>query len=140
MQRDVETVIGSIDELPFEESSFDFVTAGYSLRYATDTGRALREINRVLKPGGTVLILEITPPTNVLLRMIAKAYILIAARIIALVATRSLTSQRLLGHLWREVRTTPQPELFLASLAQGGFHDCRCQTTHGLLTAYTASK
>jgi demethylmenaquinone methyltransferase/2-methoxy-6-polyprenyl-1,4-benzoquinol methylase len=135
-----ETTIGTIDELPFEESSFDFVTAGYSLRYARDMQHALREINRVLKPGGTALILEITPPTNTLMRLLAKAYILVAARMIALVATRSLTSQRLLGHLWREIRTTPQPTSFLISLAASGFHDCTCGTTHGLLTAYTAVK
>lgn len=135
-----ETTIGSIDDLPFDESSFDFVTAGYSLRYATNMQRALGEINRVLRPGGTVLILEITPPSNVFLRIIAQAYILIGARMIALVATRSFTSQRLLGHLWREVRTTPQPKSFLNSLVGNGFHDCRCKTTHGLLTAYTAVK
>ena len=135
-----ETTIGSIDELPFEDSSFDFVTVGYSLRYATDMEHSLREINRVLKPGGKALILEITPPTNVLLRMLARAYVLVGARVIALVATRSLTSQALLGHLWREIRTAPQPKSFLNLLAANGFRDSTCGVTHGLLTAYTASK
>ncbi len=39
-------------ELPFESSSFDAATMGYGLRNVADRGAALRELHRVLKPGG----------------------------------------------------------------------------------------
>lgn len=135
-----ETMIGSIDEIPVEDETFDFVTSGYSLRYAKDITHGLGEIWRVLKPGGKALILEVTPPKNAALRLLTRTYILVGARIIAMMATRSLTSQKLLGHLWNEIRTTPQPESFLKSLESIGFRDCSCQRKHGMLTAYTAIK
>lgn len=136
----IETVLGSVDDIPFEKDTFDVVTAGYSLRYARDIEHGLAQIRNVLKPGGRVLILEITPPGNRLLRALTRAYILIGARAIALLATRSLTSQRLLGHLWNEIRTTPQPKEFTEALRAAGFERCLCRRKHGMLTAYTAVK
>jgi len=135
-----ETVIGSIDKLPAAADEFDFVTTGYSLRYARSIEEGLGEIWRVLKPGGKVLILEITPPANPLLRALTGTYILIVARVIALIATRSLGSRKVLGHLWNEIRTTPQPDAFIQSLESSGFGDCQCHRKHGMLTAYTAIK
>jgi len=116
------------------------VTAGYSLRYAREIEHGLAQIRSVLKPGGRVLILEITPPRNPVLRALTRAYILVGARAIALLATRSLTSQRLLGHLWNEIRTTPQPKEFTETLRAAGFDQCTCRKKYGMLTAYTAVK
>ena len=135
-----ETVVGSVDDIPFEDDTFDVVTAGYSLRYARGIEHGLDQIRGVLKPGGKVLILEITPPRNRVLRALTRAYILIGARAIALLATRSLTSQRLLGHLWNEIRTTPQPKEFTERLRAAGFERCACRRKYGMLTAYTAVK
>lgn len=45
-------VQGDAMELPFESSSFDAATMGYGLRNVADRGAALRELHRVLKPGG----------------------------------------------------------------------------------------
>ena len=135
-----ETVVGSVDDLPFENDTFDVVTVGYSLRYARGVGHGLAQIRSVLKPGGKVLILEITPPRNRMLRALTRAYILVGARAIALLATRSLTSQRLLGHLWNEIRTTPQPEEFTEMLRTAGSERCTCRRKYGMLTAYTGFK
>ena len=135
-----ETVVGSVDDIPFEDETFDVVTAGYSLRYARKIEHGLAQIRSVLKPGGRVLILEITPPRNPVLRALTRAYILVGARAIALLATRSLTSQRLLGHLWNEIRTTPQPKEFTETLRAAGFDRCTCRRKYGMLTAYTAVK
>ena len=135
-----ETVVGSVDDIPFEDDTFDVVTAGYSLRYAREIEHGLAQIRGVLKPGGRVLILEITPPRNKVLRTLTRAYILVGARAIALLATRSLTSQRLLGHLWNEIRTTPQPNEFTEMLRAAGFERCACRRKYGMLTAYTAVK
>jgi len=55
-------------ELGFKNESFDIVTAGYAVRNAPDLNKTLREIIRVLKPGGTFAILDFSKPTNKLLQ------------------------------------------------------------------------
>ena len=54
--------------LPFADSTFDAVTVAFGLRNMPDYGAALREMARVLKPGGTLVCLETTPLTVPLLK------------------------------------------------------------------------
>ena len=49
-------------ELPYEDSSFDAVTVGFGVRNLSDLGAGVRELTRVLRPGGRLVILEITQP------------------------------------------------------------------------------
>lgn len=49
---------GDMHALPFERESFDVVTGGYALRNAPDLDTALREIHRILRPGGTLAVLD----------------------------------------------------------------------------------
>jgi len=55
-------VLGDLLDLPFEDESFDAVTVGFGVRNVEDLGRALRELRRVLRPGGRLAILEIVRP------------------------------------------------------------------------------
>ena len=55
------------EALPFAENGFDCATIGFGLRNFTDKGRALAELKRVLKPGGVLLVLDFSKPTNPLL-------------------------------------------------------------------------
>src|ERR1051326_1101256 len=52
------------ESLPFRSHSFDFLTIGYALRHFADLRGLFVECKRVLRPGGTILILEITPPRS----------------------------------------------------------------------------
>lgn len=54
--------------LPYRDSSFHAVTCGFGLRNMEDRPAALREMARVTRPGGRVVILELTPPRNALAR------------------------------------------------------------------------
>jgi demethylmenaquinone methyltransferase / 2-methoxy-6-polyprenyl-1,4-benzoquinol methylase len=58
----VELVEGRAEELPFEDSSFDALTFTYLLRYVEDPGATLRELARVVRPGGTIASLEFGVP------------------------------------------------------------------------------
>jgi demethylmenaquinone methyltransferase/2-methoxy-6-polyprenyl-1,4-benzoquinol methylase len=51
-------------ELPYAESSFDAATVGFGARNFNDLGRGLAEMTRVVRPGGRVVVLEITTPTR----------------------------------------------------------------------------
>ena len=55
-------------QIPFASNSFDAITSGYLLRNVTDIHQTLREQLRVVKPGGTIVVLDSTPPPNNLLR------------------------------------------------------------------------
>ncbi|MGM0845965.1 MAG: demethylmenaquinone methyltransferase [Bacillota bacterium] len=59
----VELIHGNAMELPFEDNSFDYVTIGFGLRNVPDYLHVLKEMRRVLKPGGMAVCLETSQPT-----------------------------------------------------------------------------
>ncbi len=61
----VELVEASADALPFADASFDHLTFTYLLRYVDDPGATLRELARVVRPGGTIASLEFCVPRGV---------------------------------------------------------------------------
>jgi demethylmenaquinone methyltransferase/2-methoxy-6-polyprenyl-1,4-benzoquinol methylase len=62
---EVELVEGTAEKLPFEDASYDALTFTYLLRYVSDPAATLRELARVVKPGGTVAGLEFAVPRGV---------------------------------------------------------------------------
>jgi ubiquinone/menaquinone biosynthesis methyltransferase len=59
---EIEFVSGNALELPFEDGRFDAATVGFGVRNVVDLPRALAELRRVVRPGGRVVVLEITSP------------------------------------------------------------------------------
>jgi demethylmenaquinone methyltransferase/2-methoxy-6-polyprenyl-1,4-benzoquinol methylase len=72
---DIELVTGDADHLPFEAGSFDGLTFTYLLRYVDDPAATLRELSRVVRPGGTVAGLEFAVPGSPLARAAWEAYV-----------------------------------------------------------------
>lgn len=58
----IETVHGAAEQLPFEDASFDFVISRFSAHHWSDLGQALREVRRVLKPGGVTAFVDVVAP------------------------------------------------------------------------------
>jgi demethylmenaquinone methyltransferase/2-methoxy-6-polyprenyl-1,4-benzoquinol methylase len=71
----VELVEGDAEHLPFPERSFDALTFTYLLRYVDDPAAALRELARVVRPGGTIAALEFGVPRNPAARAAWRAYV-----------------------------------------------------------------
>jgi ubiquinone/menaquinone biosynthesis C-methylase UbiE len=63
----IRTVQGAAEQLPFVDGEFDFVASRYSAHHWSDVGRALREVRRVLKPGGTAAFIDVIAPGTPLL-------------------------------------------------------------------------
>ena len=59
----IELVQGNAMDLPFEDNSFDYVTIGFGLRNVPDVVKTLKEMRRVVKPGGMIVCLEMSKPT-----------------------------------------------------------------------------
>lgn len=64
-------VQANAEALPFPDNHFDVITIAFGLRNVTDKDKALRDMTRILKPGGRLLVLEFSKPTNPL---VSKAY------------------------------------------------------------------
>jgi demethylmenaquinone methyltransferase / 2-methoxy-6-polyprenyl-1,4-benzoquinol methylase len=60
----IELVDGAAERLPFEDASFDALTFTYLLRYVSDPAATMRELTRVVKPGGTIAMLEFGVPSG----------------------------------------------------------------------------
>jgi demethylmenaquinone methyltransferase / 2-methoxy-6-polyprenyl-1,4-benzoquinol methylase len=71
----VRLVEGEADELPFPNASFDALTFTYLFRYVGDPGATLRELARVVRPGGTIAGLEFGVPPNPVARLLWRLYV-----------------------------------------------------------------
>ncbi|WP_312936314.1 class I SAM-dependent methyltransferase [Pseudomonas sp.] len=63
----ITTTCGAAERLPFDDASFDFVFSRYSAHHWSDLGVALREVRRVLKPGGVAAFVDVMSPGSPLL-------------------------------------------------------------------------
>jgi len=65
-------VLGSAENLPFDDNSFDNVFCSFVWRNVSDTNKALAEVYRVLRPGGKFILLDMTRPKNPFLKILHK--------------------------------------------------------------------
>lgn len=75
---------GDAQDLPFPDGSFDVVSIAFGIRNVADPARALREMARVLRPGGRLIVLEFDRPRNPLVRWFNDLY---CARVMPVTAT-----------------------------------------------------
>jgi demethylmenaquinone methyltransferase/2-methoxy-6-polyprenyl-1,4-benzoquinol methylase len=70
----VSFVVGEAERLPFADGSFDALSFTYLLRYVDDRAATMRELTRVLRPGGRIGMLEFGVPSQPVLRAAWRAY------------------------------------------------------------------
>ena len=99
-------VLGSAENLPFEDNSFDNVFCSFVWRNVSDTNNALNEVYRVLRPGGKFILLDMTRPKNSFLRMLHKIGTFKVLHLIGLI-TFNLKEYRF---LYKSLDFYPQPE------------------------------
>jgi demethylmenaquinone methyltransferase/2-methoxy-6-polyprenyl-1,4-benzoquinol methylase len=63
LERQIELIEGNAMELPFPDNTFDYATIGFALRNVPDLVKVIEEMQRVVKPGGMVVSLELSKPT-----------------------------------------------------------------------------
>ena len=113
---ELEWVQGDALALPFEDASFDAATIGFGVRNLDDLELGLRELRRVLRPGGRLGVLEITRPRGVL-RLF---YSLWFDRIVPLLG-KVLPGGAAYAYLPASVRRFPPPEELARLLEEAGF-------------------
>ena len=125
-------------DLPFSDNSFDAVTVAFGMRNIPDTILALREIRRVLRPGGQFLCLELTQPAN---RWFLSLYTWYIFRLMPFVSNLVMKSSAPYLYLPRSIEAFYQPPEFREVIARNGFSDVAIDSlTMGIATVYRASK
>ena len=74
LEASIHYMVADAEKLPFPDNFFDCVTIGYGLRNFTNKEQSLSEVKRVLKKGGSLLILEFSKPTNPIIDKASRAY------------------------------------------------------------------
>ncbi|HEV3479889.1 MAG TPA: ubiquinone/menaquinone biosynthesis methyltransferase [Gaiellaceae bacterium] len=113
---EIEWVRGDLLALPFPDGSFDAATVGFGVRNVEDLGKALRELRRVLRPGGRVAILEVVRPKGAL----SFFYRVWFDRLIPL-AGKVLPGGAAFTYLPASVRRFPGPEELTGEVRAAGF-------------------
>ncbi len=118
-------------ELPYDGERFDAVTVGFGVRNLADLDRGLREMARVLKPGGRAVILEITQPTRPPLSLF---YSLWFDRIVPLLGAFS-SDPEAYSYLPESVRSFPSPRGLAEKMDDAGFKAIRYTVLAGGIIA-----
>ena len=134
-------VRGVGERLPFPDQSFDFLSMGYALRHVPDLKGAFTEYRRVLKPGGIVLLLEISRPRSAPLLTLTRFYIKTVLGKVFSATTGNRDMQTLMGYWWDTIDYCVLPEQIIDALKEAGFVDCTLKEWwSGLLRDYRAVK
>ncbi len=132
-------VRGRAEALPFAHQAFDFLSLGFALRHLDDLEAVLREFRRVLRPGGRLLVLEITQPESSLGAALLKGYMRGAVPCLARLVARDPDTPRLYRYYWDTIEACAPPSRVLATLAAAGFASVERFVQLGIFSEYRAT-
>jgi demethylmenaquinone methyltransferase / 2-methoxy-6-polyprenyl-1,4-benzoquinol methylase len=123
--------------LPFSDECFDAVTVAFGVRNFADLGRGLREIRRVLRPGGVLLVLEFSQPGGIA----GAAYRVYSNRVLPWMGGLLSGSREAYRYLNGSSREWPSKEGFTRILENAGFSDVRADPmTFGVVALHRGTK
>ena len=108
----------SADSLPFADNSFDVVSISFGIRNVVKLDDALREMNRVLKPGGECLILEFGLPKSAIVRM---GYLFYFRHVLPIIGGMISGDSKAYRYLNSSVEKFPYDQAFADTMVQAGF-------------------
>ena len=133
-------VRGTAEALPFTDGRFDFLSMGFALRHVADLEVAFAEYLRVLKPGGRVLLLEVTRPRSAVGRWLVRIYLKQLIPLIMRVTTRSAQPGLLMKYYWDTIAECVPPETILAVMRGSGFVEVERKVFGGIFSEYVGTK
>jgi demethylmenaquinone methyltransferase/2-methoxy-6-polyprenyl-1,4-benzoquinol methylase len=134
----IQPVCGDGEEIPARDNSFWGCTVAFGVRNLSRTGKGLREMLRVLKPGGKLLILEFSRPQNFLVKPL---YFFYLNTILPWVAGLVSGDKEAYDYLASSIAQFYEPAALLAMMREAGFSKAYCrQLTFGIVTIYVGVK
>ncbi|MBB5188567.1 MULTISPECIES: bifunctional demethylmenaquinone methyltransferase/2-methoxy-6-polyprenyl-1,4-benzoquinol methylase UbiE [Zhongshania] len=134
----IEYVQANAECLPFPDNYFDCITIAFGLRNVTDKDAALRSMNRVLKPGGRLLVLEFSKPVN---PVIAKLYDRYSFDILPKMGQLVTNDEDSYRYLAESIRMHPDQDTLKGMMNDAGFVDVRYHNmTAGVVAVHRGIK
>lgn len=129
---DVPVMCMDAEHLPFADASLDRVIIGFGLRNVTAKDNALKEMRRVLKPGGRALVLEFSKPT---IEPLAKIYDLYSFKLLPKIGKWVAKDEDSYRYLAESIRMHPDQESLKDMMEQAGFDEVRYTNLTGGIVA-----
>ncbi|MBX2973941.1 MAG: bifunctional demethylmenaquinone methyltransferase/2-methoxy-6-polyprenyl-1,4-benzoquinol methylase UbiE [Flavobacteriales bacterium] len=124
--------------LPFADGAFDAVTVAFGVRNYEDLDKGLREMLRVLHPGGRLFVLEFSKPQRTPMRQLFRFYF---HRVMPFVGRLVSKDSAAYTYLPQSVDAFPEGQAFLDMLTQAGGREAKARPlTGGIATLYTTRK
>lgn len=130
---------GDACALPYADASFDIVTTVFTLRNFPDMQTSLREMVRVLSPGGTLLVVDAFPPADGLMRRLLAMWLNFVVPLLAAMVTRR--DPKPYRYLAASIQQTVAVDAVAAALRDAGCEDVAVRTyTFGAAARVMATK
>ena len=124
--------------LPFEDNSFDCVCIAFGLRNVTDKDAALRSMNRVLKPGGRVIVLEFSHPTD---KVSEKVYDFYSFNLLPKIGEFVAKDTESYRYLAESIRMHPKQDELKQMMENAGLERCEYfNMTRGIVAVHRGYK
>ncbi|MGV0644570.1 demethylmenaquinone methyltransferase [Mycolicibacterium sp. XJ2546] len=137
-RRDVPKVAGDATRLPFADGVFDAVTISFGLRNVVDHAAGLREMARVTRPGGRLVVCEFATPTN---RAFATAYKEYLMQALPRIARAVSSNPEAYVYLAESIRAWPDQQGLAREIAEAGWSSVRWRNlTGGIVALHAATK
>lgn len=134
----IEFVQANAECLPFPDNTFDIITIAFGLRNVTDKDAALRSMQRVLKPGGKVMVLEFSKTNNPAL---TKMYDFYSFNILPKMGQMIAGDAESYQYLAESIRMHPDQETLKSMMQDAGLVNCKYQNmTGGIVALHTGIK
>jgi demethylmenaquinone methyltransferase/2-methoxy-6-polyprenyl-1,4-benzoquinol methylase len=136
--RDVPKVAGDATRLPFADEVFDAVTISFGLRNVVDNIAGLREMARVTRPGGRLVVCEFSTPANALFSTVYKEYLM---RALPRMATAVSSNPDAYVYLAESIRAWPDQPALARRISEAGWSAVRWRNmTGGIVALHAATK
>ena len=130
--------ISRAENIDFQDDTFDAAMVAFGVRNFSDRAQGLKEIRRVLKPNGTLIILELSEPQNVIVRWFYNLYF---KNILPFIGKRISGNANAYRYLQQTVEKFPMPKEFMAMLSDCGYKELKHKALScGLCRIYQAKK
>lgn len=134
----IEMQLGDSEQLLFEDNKFDAVIVAFGVRNFQDLEKGLADMQRVLRPGGKLVVLEFSKPTNFPMKQLYGFYFNVILPVIGKLVSKDSAAYT---YLPESVAEFPYGKMFTDTLDKLGFKDTQCiPLTFGISSIYTGVK
>ncbi|GGF46869.1 ubiquinone/menaquinone biosynthesis C-methyltransferase UbiE [Aliidongia dinghuensis] len=137
---DIPLIQGLADQLPLAAATVDLVVMGYAIRHIDDLDACFREFRRVLKPGGILLLLEVSSPTKPIYRTTLAQYLGRAVPVLSRWITRQPKIRALMAYHWETMENCVLPAVIEQTMVRAGFSDVVCEGWFDLFRSYAGQR